>query len=159
MERVLIALDELLLAYERGVPSIDQKMVGRVLSARKDIVESLKARKPKFLSPTKACLARAAVILLVASTPSFAWVKNDNPDRYPSIGVELAKGQVAGTPRKGVDGDVTNGGTVGFLGDFRFPATQNLTLHASLQTDGINNNLAYTEGYRLAVGLRVYIKD
>jgi hypothetical protein len=99
------------------------------------------------------------VMVLVVAAPSWAWEKSSNPDRYPSIGIELAKGQVAGIPRKGVDGDVSNGGTVGFLGDFRFPATQSLTLHASLQSDGINNNLAYTEGYRLALGLRVYIKD
>jgi len=83
----------------------------------------------------------------------------ENPDRYPSIGFEVAKGQVPGIPKAGVNGEQTNGGTVGFLGDFRLPVSDALTLHTSIQSDGINNNLAFTEGYRLAVGLRVYIRD
>ncbi len=104
-------------------------------------------------------LGLGLLLSVIVPVDAHAWEKGGNPDRFPSIGVELAKGQVAGIPKAGINGAQTNGGTVGFLGDFKFPVTQSLTLHTSFQTDGINNNLAYTDGYRLAVGLRVYLKD
>lgn len=99
--------------------------------------------------------AMAVLALLLLAPQVYAWEKRENPDRYPSLGVELAKGQEAGIRRDGT----TNGGTVGFKADFRAPVTGSLTLHVSGESIGINNNLEYTSGYRLAVGMRVYIKD
>jgi len=85
--------------------------------------------------------------------PAVARDVSENPDRIPSIGVDLWKGQVAGIERSGD----TNGGTVGISADYRRPVSNAITLHAFGETEGINNNLKYTSGYKVGVGLRVFI--
>lgn len=88
-----------------------------------------------------------------------AWSTKDNPDRYPSLGFDLIKGQQAGIPKAGVNGVQTNGGLVGAKVDYRLPVTSAFTFHAGAESVGINNNLGYTDGYRLEIGGRVYFRD
>ncbi len=96
------------------------------------------------------------VFLLGLTVSAHAWEKGKNPDRVPSIGVDLWKGQLAGMDRQ--QGQ-TNGGTVGFMADYRMPISNVVTIHAGGETESVNNNLKYTDGYRLTVGMRVYIQD
>lgn len=102
---------------------------------------------------------KSLLLLILLTSPALAWEKRLNPDRFPSIGLELGKGQEPGIPRAGINGNQTNAGTFDFIGDFKFPVTDAFTMHASFQNIGINNNLSYTEGYRIAVGARIYLQD
>jgi hypothetical protein len=97
-----------------------------------------------------------ALLLLLVAAPLHAFDVNKNPDRVPSFGLDLWKGQVAGLDRQTAE---TNGGTVGGLFDYRQPVTNALTVHAFAQSEGINNNLRYTDGYKIGVGLRVFLQD
>ena len=94
--------------------------------------------------------------LLCVSGPAMAFDRSMNPDRVPSFGLDLWKGQVAGLDRKLVE---TNGGTVGGLFDYRHPVSNSLTLRAFAESEGVNNNLRYTDGYRVGIGLRVFLQD
>ncbi len=95
------------------------------------------------------------VLPFLLSSFAFAEFAN-NPDRVPSLGIDLIKGQVAGLPRAGVNGAQTDGGTVGFRADLRYPITQSITIHTMGENIGVNNNKDFTEGYQLEVGMRVY---
>lgn len=95
------------------------------------------------------------VVLLLCAGPASAYDRRDNPDRVPSFGLDLWKGQVAGMDRATTQG---NAGTVGGLFDYRHPISNALTLHAFAESEGINNNMAYTSGYRIGVGLRVFMQ-
>lgn len=97
-------------------------------------------------------------MLFVASTAVCA-ARHDNPDRYPSLGLDIIKAQAVGILRAGVNGTQTNGGLTGFRADYRYPCTQSITLHTAGEALGINNNKDFTEGYRVELGLRVYFKD
>lgn len=93
---------------------------------------------------------------VIAPIPVHAYETSRNPDRVPSFGLDLWKGQVAGMDRQEA---LSNGGTVGGHFDFRAPVTNALTLHAFAESEGINNNLRYTDGYKIGVGLRVFLQD
>jgi hypothetical protein len=88
-----------------------------------------------------------------------AWDTRLNPDRYPSLGVDLIKGQQAGIARGGANGFQTNGGLVGARADYRLPVSNAFTFHAAAESVGINNNMGYTDGYRLEFGGRIYFRD
>lgn len=94
-------------------------------------------------------------VLLLCAGPARAWDRQNNPDRFPSFGLDLWKGQVAGMDRATMQG---NAGTVGGLFDYRHPVTNALTLHAFAESEGINNNLRYSDAYRIGVGLRVFVQ-
>jgi hypothetical protein len=98
------------------------------------------------------------VIALLAVLASNAGASgfNHNPDRYPSLGLDMIKGQVPGMLRAGHGDAQTNGGLVGARIDGRLPILESLTLHASAEALGINNNWHYTEGYRFELGARFY---
>lgn len=131
-------MDELLVEYERTTMEIDQALVRKVLQA------IAVARRVAFMG-----------LLLFVTMPSSAFDTSRNPDQVPSIGLDLWKGQVAGLDRETVE---TNGGTVGANADFRLPVTNALSLHFFGESEGINNNLKYTDGYRMGLGMRVFIQ-
>lgn len=99
------------------------------------------------------------VLALLAAAAAHAWEIERNPDRYPSIGLDLYKGQLAGLPRAGVAGAQTTGGTVGGILDLRLPVTGSLTWHAFASSEGAANNKDFTDGYRVGMGFRVYMHD
>lgn len=100
-------------------------------------------------------IAIAIALLACAHVPARALDTYGNPDKVPSFGLDIWKGQVAGVDKQGSG---TNGGTVGGLLDFRAPVTSTLSIHVFGETQSMNNNLRYTEGYRLGVGMRVFIQ-
>lgn len=101
---------------------------------------------------------KTLIIALVVGVAGVAgaYEKPGNPDRYMSFGIDIFKGQEAGMVR--ADGG-TNGGTTGGKLDIRLPISSNLTLSAFGENTGINNNKDFTEGYKIGIGLRVYVKD
>lgn len=98
----------------------------------------------------------SALLLLIVAGTAHAYDTSKNPDRVPSFGLDLWKGQVAGLDRQTAE---TNGGTVGGHFDFRQPISNALTVHAFAESEGINNNLRYSDGYKVGVGLRVFLQD
>ena len=96
-----------------------------------------------------------SVIFCVVVGNAFAWERPGNPDRYISFGLEVFKGQEAGILKAAE----TNGGTAGGKLDMRLPVNGNITLNFFGENTGINNNKDFTEGYKLGLGLRVYVKD
>lgn len=100
-------------------------------------------------------IAIAIALLGCAYVPARALDTYGNPDKVPSFGIDIWKGQAAGVDK---EKSGTNGGTVGGLLDFRAPVTSALSLHVFGESETINNNLRYTEGYRIGVGLRVFIQ-
>lgn len=96
------------------------------------------------------------LLSVIAPAHAHAYDTSKNPDKVPSFGLDLWKGQVAGIDRKL---DETNGGTVGGHFDFRQPVTNGLTVHAFAESEGMNNNLRYTDGYKIGLGLRVFLQN
>lgn len=115
------------------------------------------ALKPKEKKHMKGFLFAIGLSLLCV--PAFAWNTDRNPDRVPSLGVDLIKGQQAGIARGGANGFQTDGGLVGARVDYRLPMTNALTFHFAGESLGINNNMGYTDGYRLEVGGRFFFQD
>lgn len=96
------------------------------------------------------------VLALLAAGQAFAFDTRSNPDQLASLGVDLIKMQQGGMPRAGVNGTTTDGQGVGFRADYRLPVTNTFTFHAAAETVSIDNNLQYTDAYRIEIGGRVY---
>lgn len=96
------------------------------------------------------------IALLLLAAPLMAYEQPGNPDRYFSFGIEAFKGQEAGIARANSG---TDAGTAGGKLDIRFPISSNITLNAFGENTGIDDNKDYTEGYKIGIGLRVYVKD
>jgi hypothetical protein len=100
-----------------------------------------------------ACLT---FLVLLSCGVSHGFDTGKNPDRVPSFGLDLYKGQLTGIDRKLAE---TNGGTVGGAFDFRLPVSNALTVRAFAETEGVNNNLRYSDGYKIGVGMRIFLQD
>lgn len=96
------------------------------------------------------------VVAMFLAAPALAFDRSMNPDRYPSIGLDVSGGKLAGIPKAAVPH--TDGGFTRGLLDVRVPISNALTVHAFGSATGINNNLDYTEGSEVGLGLRIYIK-
>lgn len=113
------------------------------------------------------------VALIVSSLviPGYAFDTKLNPDRYPSIGLDLSQGKLPGILKDtqatgslfasvaGTQAPHTDGGFVKGALDIRLPLTNILTIHAFGSATGMNNNLQYSEGSEVGIGLRVYLHD
>lgn len=142
LSTVADVMDELLVAYERATPDIDQSLVRKVMQAI-----SVARRVAGFVT-----------LGLLLALPCQAFDRYNNPDQYPSIGIDLSGGKLAGMVKDDVAGTPhTDGGFVKGLLDIRVPITNALTLHAFGSSTGINNNLQFSEGNEIGIGLRVYI--
>jgi hypothetical protein len=149
MNRLILIIDELLEAYERVTPSIDQKLVDRVLAEKEEALKHYATLRRCFLG-----LARAAVVLLTLTSAAFAWDTRENPDRLPSIGWGLHGGRLAGI----VDDDARY---TEFGADVRVPVNNYLTLTVDFAQTTVSNapNGVSTEANRYGAGVRVYLAD
>lgn len=100
-------------------------------------------------------IALAVTFLVLVGNPARAYDTDKNPDKVPSFGLDLWKGQVIGMDRQTSE---TNGGTVGGVADFRLPVSNALTVHFFGESEGVNNNLKYTDGYKIGLGMRVFLQ-
>lgn len=83
-----------------------------------------------------------------------------NPDRFPSIGLDVSTGKLAGIAKDHAAGaPYTDGGFVRGQLDLRLPISNALTLRAFGNSTGINNNLQFSDGTEVGVGLRFYIQN
>jgi len=100
------------------------------------------------------------IIFAVAiASPLHAFDRSLNPDRFTSIGLDVSSGKLAGMPKEVTAGTPhTDGGFVKGLLDIRLPISNALTIHAFGSNTGVNNNLQFSEGNEVGVGLRVYIQ-
>lgn len=101
------------------------------------------------------------IVALVLLSPaiSFAFDKSQNPDRYTSVGLDVSTGKLAGMVKDTAAGAPhTDGGFVKGLLDVRMPISNALTLHAFGSSTGINNNLQFSDGTEIGVGLRVFLQ-
>lgn len=99
-----------------------------------------------------------ASILLVSSSV-FALDRSLNPDKYPSIGLDVSGGKLAGILKDVPAGaPATDGGFVKGLLDLRMPISNAVTLHGFASSTGLNNNKQFSEGSEVGFGLRVYIQ-
>jgi hypothetical protein len=100
------------------------------------------------------------IALQMLSTGSlFAFDKSLNPDKFPSIGLDVSSGKLAGIQKDTVAGAPhTDGGFVKGLLDVRVPITNALTVHAFGSSTGVNNNLQFSEGSEVGIGLRIFIQ-
>lgn len=96
------------------------------------------------------------MLALLAAGEAFGFDTHSNPDVMASMGLDLIKMQQGGMPRGGVNGTTTDGQGVGFRADYRLPVTNSFTFHAAAETVSIDNNLQYTDAYRIEIGGRVY---
>jgi hypothetical protein len=53
----------------------------------------------------------------------------------------------------------TDGGFVKGLVDFRLPISNAVTMHAFGSSTGVNNNMQFSEGHEVGLGMRVYFRD
>jgi len=89
-----------------------------------------------------------------------AWSTKENPDRYPSVGLDVSSGKLAGILKETPAGAAhTDGGFVKGLLDARVPISNVVTLHAFGSSTGVNNNLQFSEGHEVGLGMRVYFRD
>jgi hypothetical protein len=98
------------------------------------------------------------VTLLFLSSSVYAGSANLNPEEFPSIQLDAVKTQIAGMPKDGVGEYRTDGKTLGAKMDLRIPLSKSITWHGMAEAEGINNNLRYTDGYRLETGFRFYFR-
>lgn len=101
-------------------------------------------------------LKKIMFLIVLMSGSAGAFDTRSNPDQFSSVGVDLIKMQQGGIPRAGVNGNSTDAQGVGFRADYRLPVTNAFTFHVAAETISIDNNLAYTDAYRIEVGGRVY---
>jgi hypothetical protein len=96
---------------------------------------------------------------ITSAPPAQAFDRSLNPDRYMSIGLDVSGGKLPGMLKTVPAGDPsTDGGFVRGLLDVRIPVSNALTIHAFGSSTGVNNNLQFSEGNEVGVGLRVYIQ-
>lgn len=99
------------------------------------------------------------VVLLASFTPLQAFDRTLNSDRFASIGLDVSSGKLAGIQKDTVLGAPhTDGGFVKGLLDVRVPISNVLTLHAFGSSTGVNNNLQYSDGSEVGIGLRVFLR-
>lgn len=106
-------------------------------------------------------MKRVGLIVLIVSVASVAnaWEFQKNPDRFPSFGLETSTGKLAGMAKDVPAGAPrTDGGFVQGRLDLRLPISSCITVNLSGEHTGVNNNLQFSEGHRLALGVRVYIQ-
>lgn len=159
MNELIAILDELLVAYEAAAPEIDQDLVDRTLEVREKAKNHYRTLKGAFLGIVRGI--GAGIVLLMLALPARAYDTKDNPDRYLSVGLDVSSGHLAGilkdTSKLPADSPQTDGGFVKGALDVRVPISNAVTFHAFGSSTGINNNLQYSEGSEVGVGLRVYI--
>lgn len=97
--------------------------------------------------------------LLALTANAWAFEVTHNPDRYPSVGLDVSSGHLAGIDTVATGGPHTDGGFVKGLVDLRLPISNAVTLHAFGSSTGINNNLQFSNGDEMGLGLRVYFHD
>lgn len=99
------------------------------------------------------------IALGLLTIPCHAYDRDKNPDRYLSVGLDVSAGHLAGiltdTPAGAphMDGGFTKG-----LLDIRVPVSNAVTFHAFGSSTGVNNNMQFSEGSEVGVGLRVYLQ-
>lgn len=99
------------------------------------------------------------IFMLLLSTSGYAWEFEKNPDRYPSFGIEAASGHLAGTLKDTQPGAPhTDGGYVQGKLDIRLPISSMITVNFFGEQTGINNNLQFSDGSRVGIGVRVYVQ-
>lgn len=106
-------------------------------------------------------MKRVGLIALILSTAAVAnaWEIQKNPDRYPSFGIEASTGKLAGIQKDVPAGAPhTDGGFVQGRLDVRLPISSNVTVNLVGENTGVNNNLQFSEGNRVGLGVRVYIQ-
>jgi hypothetical protein len=102
----------------------------------------------------------AVVVLGILAVPAQAFDKTQNPDRYTSVGLDVSRGNLPGLLKDTEPGAPhTDGGFVKGALDVRYPLSNAVTLHAFGSSTGVNNNLQFSEGTEIGVGLRVYLHD
>lgn len=110
-------------------------------------------------------------LILSAAAVANAWEIEKNPDRYPSIGLDVSSGRLAGLPKGGTPIGSLIGNTAGISSsantdgkfvagqlDVRLPVSSALTVHAFGSSTSVNNNLQFTDGHSFGAGLRVYLQ-
>lgn len=103
-------------------------------------------------------LLMTVAVLVLMSWPSQAFDRSLNPDRYPSIGLDVSGGKLAGMQKVVAHGAPdTDGGFMKGAVDFKLPISNALTVRAFGSSTGINNNKEFTEGNEVGVGFRIYI--
>lgn len=104
-------------------------------------------------------LSAVALVVVLASAGN-AFERRYNPDRFPSLGMDLSKGKLAGMLKDTAAGAPhTDGGFVKFDLDYKYPLNDVITLRAFGALTGINNNLQFSEGNQMGVGMRIYFAD
>ena len=97
-------------------------------------------------------------LLMMGSMVAQAFDRSQNPDRFMSVGVDVSSGKLPGILTDQVAGaPYTDGGFVKGLLDIRVPISNALTVHAFGSTTGVNNNLQFSDGNEVGIGLRVYL--
>lgn len=143
MSEIIATIEALLQAYERSTPSIDQKLADRAQWAI------------RFANS----LAVIGLVLILAVLPAHAFDRSNNPDKFTSIGLDVSSGKLAGIQKDTAAGAPhTDGGFVKGLLDVRVPITNALSMHAFGSSTGVNNNLQFSEGTEIGVGLRVFLQ-
>jgi hypothetical protein len=111
----------------------------------------------------KGAKMKTLIVLVLIQTLSagvlHAFDRSLNPDRYASVGLDISTGKLAGIQKDvAADAPHTDGGFVKGLLDLRVPISNALTVHAFGSSTGVNNNLQFSEGTEVGVGLRVYLQ-
>lgn len=102
---------------------------------------------------------RLLLLLLAVAQPCVAFDHYGNPDHYPSIGLDVSSGKLPGMLTTLAPGQpATNGGFVKGLLDLRYPLTDVVTVHAFGSSTGVNNNLQFSGGNEVGIGLRIYLR-
>lgn len=100
-----------------------------------------------------------ALVYFASVATAGAWEFPKNPDRFPSFGLETSAGKLAGIPKATPTGAPhTDGGFVQGKVDLRLPVSSYITVNLLGESTGINNNLEFSEGHRVGLGVRVYIQ-
>jgi hypothetical protein len=122
----------------------------------------------------KTIIATIVVTLSLAASHAFAWDIPENPDRFPSVGLNMSNAALNG-PRSEIDGParrqrIQHGDESSDLhslgADIRLPATQSLTFTVSYdhlegsshfeREGGIYKQSSNLDGYRWGFGMRLY---
>jgi len=99
------------------------------------------------------------ILMMLVAGKASAWQFEKNPDRLPSFGVEVSTGKLAGILKDTPAGSPhTDGGFVQGKLDVRLPVSHCVTVNVLGESTGVNNNLQFSEGNRVGLGVRVYIQ-
>lgn len=99
-------------------------------------------------------------LLMFVSAIGGAFDRSRNPDRFMSVGLDVSSGKLPGILTDQSVGDPhTDGGFVKGLLDVRLPVSNAITFHAFGSSTGVNNNMQFSQGNEVGIGLRVYLQD